>query len=504
MTVAATSMGASSPELDLTDIIGWNGVPWNKVTNSVRRLQMRIAKAYRDKKYGKAKALQWILTHSFYPKLLAVKRVTENKGAKTPGVDKIVWRTAPQKMAAALSLKRRGYRTQPLRRIYIPKKQKGTWRPLSIPVMQCRAYQALHLLGLEPITETLADRNAYGFRPHRSTADAHEQCFIALARRSSAPFILEGDIKSCFDTISHKWLLENTPMDKSMLKKWLSAGYMEKGTLHATDSGTPQGGIISPGLLTITLAGMEKAAKAVALKSDRINVCVYADDFIITGATKEVLENKIRPAVESFLQVRGLTLSREKTRITHINEGFDFLGVNIRKYRGKLIMKPAKSNVQKFMENIRKVFQSNKTAKTEHLIHQLNPKIRGWANYHRHICAKKTYSKLRSSIFWMFWRWARRRHPDKSTAWIRQKYIRSTGSRNWVPSTKIRKANGKTFYLDLFEITSTPIRRHIKIKADATPYDPAYREYFIKRQLKRHGKVNSRIVQDTERCIISG
>ena len=491
MTAIEISTGASSPvlELNLIDLIGWEGIPWHKVTKTVRRLQMRIAKAYREGKYGKVKSLQWILTRSFYAKLLAVKRVTENQGAKTSGVDNIIWQTPKQKMKAALSLKRRGYKTQPLKRIYIPKKQKGKLRPLSIPVMQCRGQQALHLLALEPITETIADKNAYGFRPFRSTADAHGQCFITLSKRNSAQFILEGDIESCFDTISHEWLLKNTPMDNAMLKKWLLAGYVEKGELFPTKCGTPQGGIISPSLLTVALSGLEQAVKSAALKhGDKVNVCIYADDFIITGATKEVLEKKVIPTVETFLSKRGLVLSREKTKITHINEGFDFLGANIRKYNGKLIIKPAKDNVKKFLDNIRETIKSNKAAKTENLVRQLNPKIIGWANYHRHNSAKKTFANVGNQVFKMLWQWAKRRHPNKGRKWIRHKYFRSKAKQHWVFSAKIKDKKGKPTYLDLVQIGKTPIQRHIKIRAEATPYDPAHYEYFTKRQQGRKEK----------------
>ncbi len=491
MTAAATLMGASSTEtweFDLTREIGWKGIPWNKVRKSVYRLQVRIAKAHKEGKHGKAKALQWILTHSFYAKLMAVKRVTENQGAKTPGVDKIVWRNPKDKMQAVLSLKRRGYRTKPLRRIYIPKKQKGKLRPLSIPVMKCRAQQALHLLALEPITETIADKHSYGFRPFRSAADAHGQCFNALAKRGSAPYVLEGDIKSCFDMISHQWLKDNIPMDKIMLGKWLSAGYIDKGILHTTEKGTPQGGIISPALLTLTLSGLQEAVKKAVLNKDKVNVCVYADDFIITGATKEVLENKVKPAVVSFLEKRGLTLSQEKTHITHIQEGFDFLGVNIRKYNGKLIIKPAKSNIKKFLENIRETIKRNQTVKTEKLIWQLNPKIRGWANYHSHICAKKTFAKIDNSIYKMLWQWIKHRHPDKSWAWRKRKYYRSSKHRNWIFSTKVKNKEGKIYLFDLFNASSVPIKRHVKIKGDANPYDPAYQKYLTKRLERRKSK----------------
>jgi RNA-directed DNA polymerase len=209
---------------------------------NVHRLQMRIAKAHRERRHGKVKALQWILTHSLSAKLLAVKRVTENHGANTPGVDNIIWNTPKKKIEAVKSLSRRSYKTKPLKRIYIPKKQKGKFRPLSIPAIQCRAMQALHLLALEPVSENMADKNAYGFRPMRSAADATRQCFTVLSRRDCAKFILEGDIRSCYDNISHQWLMDNVPMDKKMLGKWLTAGYIDNGKLNPTMVGVSQGG----------------------------------------------------------------------------------------------------------------------------------------------------------------------------------------------------------------------------------------------------------------------
>jgi len=412
-------------------------------------------------------------------------KLVSNKGSKTPGVDGITWNTSLQKMKAALSLKRRGYKTQPLRRVYIPKKQAGQFRPLSIPVMECRAQQAIHLLSLEPVSEIITDRNSYGFRPLRSTADAIEQCFIALSRKVSAQYILEGDIRACFDEISHQFLVAHAPMDKEILKKWLAAGYIDKKKRYATTSGVPQGGVISPTLLNVTLSGLEATVKAAVKSSDRVNVVTYADDFIITGTTREVLENKVKPVVETFLRERGLTLSQEKTKLTHIDEGFDFLGMNIRKYKGKLIIKPAKSNVKRFLANIREIIKTHKTARTVDLINLLNPKIKGWGNYYRHVCSKKTFSYIDHKIFEAIWRWAVRRHPNKGKRWIKRKYFRQEKLRNWIFTGKDKDKRGNLPSIDLTEMSKIPIVRHIKVRADATPYDRAYHDYYSKLVIKR-------------------
>lgn len=476
MMVIDDSITSASSNHSLT----WDTINWQQAKKKVYQLQVRIAKATREGRYGKVKALQWILTHSFYAKTLAVKRIVQNRGSNTPGVDNVIWRTTSQKMKAIMSLKRHGYNSMPLRRVYIPKK-KGV-RPLSIPTMKCRAMQALHLLALEPVVEMIADKNAYGFRPKRSTADAIEQCFKALSFKRSANWILEGDIKSCFDNISHQWLIKNIIMDKKMLQKWLAAGYIDKRTFYITERGTPQGGIISPVLLNATLSGLEREIKFISKCTDKINICIYADDFIISGVNKEVLEEKVKPTVSKFLQERGLELSKEKTRITSIHEGFDFLGFNIRKYDGKLLIKPSKANIKSFLKNIRHTVKTHPTVKTEELIRMLNSKIRGWTNYFKHVVSKATFRKVSSEIFQMIWRWSKRRHPKKGKRWIKNKYFRIQGLRNWIFHTMVKTENGAYMQLDLYEAGMVAIKRHVKVRMDATPYNPAYDDYFRQRE----------------------
>jgi len=227
----------------------WDGIPWYRTQCNVRRLQARIVKATQEKRWGKVKALQRLLTHSFSGKALAVRRVTENQGKKTPGVDKVLWDTPEKKAQAIHDLRQRNYYPQPLRRVYIPK-SKGAQRPLSIPTMKDRAMQALYLLALQPVAETLADPHSYGFRPERCTADALVYCHILFSQKSGPKWALEGDIKSCFDKISHEWLLAHIPMEKDILRKWLKAGYMEKNALHVTEEERRKAGSSHPRLRT--------------------------------------------------------------------------------------------------------------------------------------------------------------------------------------------------------------------------------------------------------------
>jgi RNA-directed DNA polymerase len=241
MTAVATLTGALS-----TGPVAWHPIDWYAVHQMVRRLQARIVKAVQAGRWGKVQALQHLLTHSCSGKALAVQRVTTHNGRKTPGVDAMIWDTPEKKARAIEALQQRGYRALPLRRVYIPKKD-GTprQRPLSIPTMHDRAMQALYLLALDPIAETVGAPNSYGFRTERSTADAIEQCFNVLARKHSPQWLLEGAIRACFDGISHDWLLAHSPMKTAMLQKWLKAGCMEKPVLSPTETGVPQGGIAS-------------------------------------------------------------------------------------------------------------------------------------------------------------------------------------------------------------------------------------------------------------------
>src|ERR1700681_2662993 len=470
----------------------WYAIDWQANNRNVRRLQVRIVQATKESRWGRVRALQRLLTHSYGGKVLAVRRVTENTGKKTPGVDQEVWDTPEKKMQAVQALRRRGYQSQPLRRVYIPKSDGKTMRPLGIPTMKDRAMQALHLLALDPVAETTADNNSYGFRQQRSCADAIGQCYLAL-KIATTEWVLEGDIKSCFDRISHEWLLAHVPMDRAILQKWLKSGYMEKHVLHETTDGTPQGGIISPALSNCALDGLERLLKekfptkkplsSFGGKFACVNLIRYADDFIITGRTKELLEGEIKPLVEQFLQERGLELSPTKTVITNVEQGFDFLGQNVRRYpNGKLLIKPSKKNVGTFLDAIRRIIKDAHGVSAADLIDQLNPKIRGWVNYHRHVVSKRTFGRVDHTLFSSLWQWARRRHPNKSPRWFKPKYFDRRGNRDWSFFGETCDDEGRPTKVWLYYAKSTPIKRHVKVKGEANPYDPTYETYFEERE----------------------
>lgn len=477
----------------------WTAIDWRLVQKNVRAMQRRLTKASQEGDWRRVKSLQRWLTHSFCAKALAVKRVTENQGKRTAGVDQELWDTPQQKRAAIARLKNQGYRPLPLRRVYIPKAN-GKMRPLGIPTMKDRAMQALHLQALDPVLETLSDPNSYGFRKHRSTADAMSQIRVVMCDKRKKhlrtsldsgidgppKWVLDADIEGFFDNINHAWMTQNVLMDKRVLRKWLKSGVVDREQLLRTESGTPQGGIISPALANWTLNGLEselqshlaKKFKTTRAKKLKVHVIRYADDFVITGNSKEVLEDEVRPWIEQFLATRGLRLSEAKTRIVHIDDGFDFLGWNFRRYSGKLITKPSSKNTKAFYEKLRKTIGENLAVKQEDLIRLLNPMLRGWAQYHKPVSAKEAFSDMESRLYWRLWRWATRRHPNKNLKWKREKYWRPLGDKSGVFAANIINDDGSKGWTQLYSLPGTVIERHKKIKGTYHPYDPQCEAYW--------------------------
>ncbi len=471
----------------------WADIKWHDVEGHVRRLQERIYRATTNKAWRKVKNLQKLLVRATSNKLLAIRRITqENQGKHTAGIDGVVYDTPEARwrlFQEGLSLQ--GYKPRPVRRVYIPK-DNGKQRPLGIPTGKDRVMQAIVKAALEPEWEARFEANSYGFRPGRCTMDAVTAIHTTMNRKDCSQWVLDADISGCFDNIDHGPLLAKLPVFTTTLRRWLKAGVVEVGFFSPTDTGTPQGGVISPLLANVALDGMERLfdaewpdgrPKAPAFRKGvnrGVSVIRYADDFVITAPTWEVLETYARPRIVELLKERGLALNEVKTRIVHIREGFNFLGFHIRKFGSreeKLLTVPQKEKVLKHVRAIRSYLDAHKQTPAVQVIRDLNPVIRGWANYYRHSAAKDVFTKVRHAQWQMLWNWAKRRHPNKRSKWVKARYFRNDGY--W------------TFFEEkatLVKPDTTPITRFTKVTGRNSPYDPALHQYWTERKKQQVGR----------------
>ncbi|NEO16819.1 group II intron reverse transcriptase/maturase [Moorena sp. SIO3F7] len=472
----------------------WKNVNWRKLEVTVFKLQKRIYRASSRGDVRVVRKLQKTLMKSWSAKMLAVRKVTqENKGKKTAGIDGQTALNGKQRLILVASL-RIYKRPQPTRRVWIDKPGRNEKRPLGIPTIYDRALQALVKQALEPEWEAKFEPNSYGFRPGRSCHDAINAIFIGVSKKPL--WVLDADISKCFDKINHEYLLKkiNTyPTMRRLIKGWLKAGVVDKGTTFSTEEGTPQGGIISPLCANIALHGMEERIKQYAdslptkygnrrRRRHSLNFIRYADDFVIMHQSQEVVEECQR-IINKWLNDIGLELKPSKTRITHTYEGFDFLGFNIRQYpvgknqskQGfKTLIKPSKKKVKEHWEQLSKVIDRHKAAPQAALISRLKPIIRGWCNYNRGVVSKKTFSKLDNLLWNKLQRWGYRRHSNKSKTWVNKKYWGTKVEKpknpwdapkidNWVFRTN------KDDYLP--KHAKTAIVRHVKVQGTRSPYD---------------------------------
>ncbi len=473
----------------------WQDINWRTVETAVFKLQKRIYRASQRGDVKLAHRLQRLLTKSFYGRLWATRKVTQdNTGKVTAGVDGKKSLTPKQRLELVETLKS-GRKAKPLRRVWIPKPN-GENRGLGIPTIEDRARQCLVKIALEPQWESKFEENSYGFRPARSCQDAIQAIFNAIKQK--AKYVLDADIAKCFDKIDHQKLLaklETYPQLRHQIKQWLKSGVKEGGSWYPTREGTPQGGVCSPLLANIALHGMEIEIKnyAQTLKGGKrdnqtaLSLIRYADDFVILHENLEVIRD-CQKLIENWLKDIGLELKPSKTRISHTlyeyegNIGFDFLGFKIRQYpvgkcqstkssQGKLlgfkpIIKPSKEKIKAHVQRLGEVISKHKSSSQLALIKELNPIIRGWSNYYATQCSKETFSSCDHILYQQLKRWAERRHPKKAKTWVANKYWHSEGNRNWVFATKEGKGGYKLqFHAD------TPIVRHTKVKGNRSIYD---------------------------------
>lgn len=475
----------------------WELLPWRKLERYVYRIQKRIYRASARGNLKQVHNLQKLLTRSHAARLLAVRRVTQdNNGKKTAGVDGIKQVQPEQRLNMAEDIRPRQWdqqRVPPVRRVWMPKPGKPEKRPLGIPTMRERAKQALIKMALEPQWEASFEANSYGFRPGRGCWDAIEAIFNWISRKSK--YVLDADIKGCFDNINHQQLLEklNTTREaRKMIKQWLEAGALDQEAFTPTEAGTPQGGVISPLLANIALHGMHQEIES---KIKGATLIRYADDFVVLHEDKAQVE-RAQTIVEQWLQGVGLHLSPTKTRIVHTSEGFDFLGFHVRQYpagknrsgkgpTGKLLgfktlirpsAKSQKQHVRKMKETIKRL----RGHPQNHLIAELNPIIKGWANYYRTKASKTTYTKMDHILWYQLYQWVAWNNPQKGKRQALRKYWQVKNGQQWVFATE---------EITLRQHSRTAIKRHWKVRGNASPYDGNWK--YWSRRLQDHPLLSS-------------
>jgi len=469
----ANGIGGKEPDLD------WNAINWQLVERRVKNLRQRIFRAVQSQKWNEVRSLMKLMLRSFSNLLSSVRRATQlNQGKKTPGIDQQVALGAKARARVVRQmLEYQMWKAAPAKRVYIPKSG-GKTRPLGIPTLKNRVAQGVVKNALEPFWEARFEANSYGFRPGRSCHDAIEHCFRFLNKRSRSRWILDADIKAAFDMIDHDFVLSKIGCvpGRGLIKRWLKAGYVEGGILHATEYGVPQGGVISPLLANIALDGLQEVV------GKKFGFVRYADDFIITAEDRSALESLV-PTINSWLSRRGLELNTDKTRIVHISDGFNFLGFNVRQYSNKCIIKPQMEKVRLFLRSIRQWLKANAGTTALEVILNLNPRIVGWAHYYRHAVSSRTFGYVKTKIWKALWQWCLRRHNNKGKGWVRRKYFTAYQGKEWKFFARFKDRDGIEMNLFLEDIAEIRITRHVKVRGAASPDDPALSEYWADRRL---------------------
>jgi RNA-directed DNA polymerase len=512
---ATTNVVVNGPEDAPFD---WRQVDWRRAEDDVRRLRQRIFTASQAGDLARVRSLQKLMLRSRANTLLSVRRVTErNAGRLTAGVDGEVVLT-PEAKARLVERIQHGtdpFKAMPVRRVYIPKPGSRKRRPLGIPVILDRCHQARVAGALEPEWEARFEPRSYGFRPGRGCHDAIQAIHsVVKGKHPKRQVALDADLAGAFDRIAHDHILAmlGSFPATGMIREWLKAGVVEQGRLYRTEEGTPQGGVVSPVLLNVALHGMETAAgvrycmtgtNAGKAEMGSPVLIRYADDLVaLCHSRQEALEVKARLA--NWLAPRGLAFNEDKTRVVTLNEGFDFLGFNVRRYGTKPLIKPSKAAIRRVRERLRVELRSLRGSNAQTAIKRLNPIIRGWAAYYRTQVSAEIFGKLDHYLWRLTYKWAIFSHANKPASWVFARYFgkfNKARQDRWVFGDRASGA-----FMHRFAWTN--IVRHQTVRRGASPDDPALAEYWARRRRKTHLPINRTAqrlhrVQDG-RCAICG
>jgi RNA-directed DNA polymerase len=489
--LALAKLGMNGPEGERFD---WDAVVWRAEEKNVRRLRQRIFKASQAGDLKQVRNLQKLMLRSRSNTLVSVRQVTQrNAGRDTAGVDGQVTLTgeARARLVEGVHDLSRPWRALPVKRVYIPKAN-GRQRPLGIPVILDRVHQARVKNALEPEWEARFEPRSYGFRPGRGCQDAIVAIHTTCSGGRNRVWVLDADLSAAFDRIDHSRLLEalGSFPARGRIGEWLKAGVVDQGRFAPTEEGTPQGGVISPLLLNIALHGLEGAAgvgyqtsatNAGRLKPGSPAVVRYADDLVALCFTRKQAE-QVKTRLAAWLAPRGLTFNKDKTRIVHLTQGFDFLGFNVRRYpNGKTLIKPSKKAVKRIRERLRTEFRVLRGSNATAVLVTIAPIVRGWAAYYRSQASSQTFGTLDNYLWQLTYKWATYTHMNKPKCWVVAKYFgRFNPARNdrWVFGDRDSGA-----YLHRFSWTN--IVRHRMVAGTASPDDPALADYWQARRRRQ-------------------
>jgi RNA-directed DNA polymerase len=465
--------------------IAWDTLNWAKINKTVRKMQLRITKAFQNGENEKLRILIWLFTHSWTARLKAVQITVNARGSRTPGVDNVILHSSKDKYNATLSLSVENFEAKPYKRIYIPKGN-GKSRPLNIPTIQNRVMQNFLKLYVEPLAECSSDAHSFGFRKFRRTQDAISACMSVLADEPDEKWILECDIKGCFDNIDHDWLIKHVPINENLMRKILKCGYVEarsrKHDIRPIQAGVSQGSPLSPVFCNIALDGLEKIA---ADMTSNITIIRYADDFIAVGDSLEIIW-EVFLSISKFLKPRGLVLSKEKTFVTNAKEGFDFLGFFIWKNGRTVHTCPSLESIEKILHKIERMVCTHYHLDARELILKLNPLINGWGNYYRFTDAANIFEYMDLKITEILWKWALLKDSNHNREIVLQKYFFKINKRyRFFGNGSCENSDTSRTPLYITSLIDKLGARYVPLDPAANPFSDKWIPYFESRKWLR-------------------